>query len=578
MFKFYDKGAVGSAYSKSSSSVSSKFEDSANPVPQHGNGISFVKPTALGMLEGLLSTNERALRVLYRDMYRHDPIVGATIDMLSNLPFGSFSLSGVPSAEMLEVYLRTCESLRLQTLLPALTTDYNVDGQFLGILNYDPSDKIFDSISPQNIDNAELEFVPLFGATPLVTLKFPPEYQRLFSKTTDPRVQKALRWIPQKMQNAIKNGRLEVATENTLYVPRRSFSYSLQGTSILQRLLPIFILEKSLLRGTIELSYRRQRGILHIIAGDEEWTATQDDLDKIAMMFTEADRDPVGAVLATRPGIMVNEVQTGGDFWRHDSVSSQFETTKLRALGVGDSFLSSETTVQGAENSLNVFLQNLKSFRSQVTSDVLYNKVFAMVAATNGFVKDDDNYQVMGKIYEENGKYFAYSNENRIKDEDVDPSRYYIPTVTWHNTLSTSQSGAEYLSTLQTLSQAGVPVPIRMMAAAGGISLQDLINGQEEDISIRKSLKDYMDQIRKLSPSPEEGQGGSDFGSVIETLENTLIPHKSPLSRDFGELNEILTPSLDGRGRRQVKSPKFQKEQDEKMNRIIAEAATRIAR
>lgn len=577
MFKFSGKLA-DTATSTRRAATAGRHVDIAEPSQI---GSAFAKPTSLGVLEGLLPTkNLKKMREIYRDMYLHDPICGAVIDMISNLPFGPFSLSGVPDTSMLLTYLKSCESIRLQSLLPALTSDYMVNGAFLGVLNYDPSEKIFDSVSPQDINNAELEFIPIFGNTPLVTLVFPQGYASFMSRTGDPRVQKALKWVPKALQEAMKKGRLDLNTENTLFVPRRSSSYDFVGTSILQRLAPIFLMEKALMRGTIELAYRRQRAILHVVVGDEDWTPSQTDLDSVATLFMNADRDPVGSIIATRPGIQVNDIQPGGEFWRSDSISDQMTSLKLKALGVGESFLGTDASVNSVENAMNVFTRQLEAFRTLITHDVLYNKIFPLVAATNNFVRDSDDsgYKSYAMFKDESTGHMSVLSSGtaagRIAEEDIDASKYHIPTVTWHTSLNGGMSGSDRLEMLKNLSAVGVPVPLRILAATAGLSLADIMNGKDEDLQMRKELKAYNKLIQKDMQSADGGGEGGDFASSL--LHGGMPKTKSILSRDFGDLNDRLTPSLDGRGRRQVKTARYQQQMDEQINRRINEAATRL--
>jgi hypothetical protein len=55
--------------------------------------------------------------------------------------------------------------------------------------------------------------------------------------------------------------------------------------------------------GTLLESIKRQRAIMHITVGDVDWEPTEDDLDYVTELFTNADADPLGAVIATRAGI-----------------------------------------------------------------------------------------------------------------------------------------------------------------------------------------------------------------------------------------------------------------------------------
>jgi hypothetical protein len=236
----------------------------------------------------------------------------------------------------------------------------------------------------------------------------------------------------------------------------------------------------------------------------------------------------------------------------------QFTTLKLRALGVGDSFLNTDVNVSAAENSMNVFFSQLKSFRSLVTKELLYNKIFLLVAATNGYKKDG---------YESS---YA-STKDRVKEEEIDSVDYHIPRVTWHTQLGVSRTGNEYIEILKSLTEQGLPIPARMLAVAAGISIEDLVHGKDEDLKLREELAKYNKAIADMKAAsgvaPTEG---GDFGTFEDP------PNTSLLTRDYGDLADRCIVNLDSSGRRQVKSAKFVKEENDRVNKVISDAAKRM--
>jgi hypothetical protein len=134
--------------------------------------------------------------------------------------------------------------------------------------------------------------------------------------------------------------------------------------SILQRLLPIYLMEKPIFRGTIEQAYRRRRSILHLSVGDgEDWLPTNTELTDIANLFNQADVDPDNAVVATPTGINANELRQGGDFWKSGDLYDFSSTAKMRALGINDSFLSGDSNFSTLEATLSVFMEQMRAYR-----------------------------------------------------------------------------------------------------------------------------------------------------------------------------------------------------------------------
>jgi hypothetical protein len=92
-----------------------------------------------------------------------------------------------------------------------------------------------------------------------------------------------------------------------------------------------------------------------------------------------------------------------------------------------------------------------------------------------------------------------------------DTSALVIPEIDWEKNLK-PEGDSNYIDILKTMTEAGVPVPIRAMAAAGGIKLDKVLKGQEDDIETRKKLQAYNAKIQELMPKPPEGGEGGDGG------------------------------------------------------------------
>lgn len=550
------------------------------------------------MLEGMLDTNnEKAMRAIYRDMYLSDAIAGATVDIMSNLPFSDLTLSGMQDRKALEPFMRSIENLRLKSLLPGVSVDYLALGEFVGSMSWNASKRIFDGVMPQNLDNIDFKVVPVYGMDPIMDLKFPKEVIALLSDK-DPRIQKVLANLPQRVRDGMRKGRVPLEPASTLHISRRSFSHETRGTSIFRRLLPIYLLEKALMRGTIEQSYRRQRSIMHIQAGDEEWEATPEEMKSLGGMFSDADMDPTNAVIVTRAGIMINDVKRGDDFWRYDSIYDFSSTAKMRALGINEAFLSGDANYNNMETSLSVFLDQLRSYRELVTRELFYEKMFPAIAVANGLKKSrrmmvTGDVQAHAQLQEiwshlgtkiiknRRGEFMALCSGDSVVDPNTvaDITDYQIPVVEWHKQLK-PEADAAYLELLDGLSQKGVPIPIRMMAAAGGLSIDEVINGQEEDLETRRRLQEYLNEIKGISPKDDkesEGEGESYARLTGEALHAVLASQSGfSMPRSNGLKHRQFDPDGAGQarniagGKRHILSAKGRKILDEKINKVTA--------
>lgn len=273
----------------------------------------------LGAMEGMLPESRQSIVRLCRDIYKYDTVSGAAVDLMSNLPFSDFNLTGINDRKILATYVKSIENLKMTTLFPYLGRDFLTDGAFTATLEFDSSRGIFNNITTHDNMYIEAQDVPIFGYDPILTLKLPRAIMELKTGKSkdDPRVKKILGRMPKFIQDASTKGNVLLDPINTLYIARKSFSFDSIGMSYLHRIIPLWLIEKSMLRGSIEQSYQRQRAITHITAGTDEWEPTDDELRQMVSLVVNANMDPTGAVIATRPDINFQEIIRGDDFYKH---------------------------------------------------------------------------------------------------------------------------------------------------------------------------------------------------------------------------------------------------------------------
>ena len=172
-------------------------------------------------------------------------------------------------------------------------------------------------------------------------------------------------------------------------MPRTTTSTQQVGISYLRRIVPIYLLERVLYRGTITEATRRQRATLHIQAGDVDWTPTEEDLNTLVALFQSTEADPISSVIATRNGISTTSVREGADFWKWTDVIDQLGAIKMRALGINEGFLSGDSSYNTMDKALSVFIEDLRSMRDRIARQVYTNKLFPLIAQLNDFVKKD---------------------------------------------------------------------------------------------------------------------------------------------------------------------------------------------
>lgn len=570
------KSLVTSSSHGKNQEVNASFTPSSSSFGTTGASIhaNYIKP----VLNDFVNPDDRtSINRIYTDIYYHDTIGGAAVDLLSTLPWSDFTLSGIPDPKYLEIFAKSIDNLYLKTLLPEISIDYLVYGAFIGVLNFDENDRIFSSIMPQENSSCEIIELPVYGNDPLIDITIPKHIINLLqSAKRDKRLEKILNQIPDFFLKASKSGKISINPGNALYIPRRTISTTARGTSYFRRILMLHILEKALLRGTIENAYKRQRGILQIRCGTEEWEPSSEELSSIVQMFISADMDPTGAIVATREGIEPNYLGGAQDFWRYDEIYDFLTNAKLKALSLSESLLSADANYNTLDASLTIFLDQLRMYREMITRKIFFNKIFPVIAVTNDLKKSkQERLETTGKY---NNRLIALANneyeiicdsKNIVPDIfDVNLNEYHIPRINWYKALK-PEADRDYMEILTTLAEKGVPITLRQFAAAGGVSLSELLNSLDDDIELRKKVDEY----NKKKPKPK----GDDDSGIYAALNPKDLLKSNKIKRvGFGNRNfEKIEAKDPDTGK--VLSKKGKKILDNKMNKLLAEKLAKRA-
>lgn len=513
-------------------------------------------------------TDERQLFEVYRDIYFHDPICGATVDMFSSLPFSNYSFGGGKES-LLEPFYEVNERLNLAASFPNIATDQMVTGAFVGSMIYNKEKKRFVDLMCHRYDNLKVTPVPLNSQDPILEL-IPPEHLVSLLAMDSPRVNKIKESLGAKFVEGLMSGNpVELDPIGTIYIPRRAFSFG-EGVSLYKRVLPLWLIEKNLYRGTLVESGRRQRGILQLQCGDgDQWDPTPEEMEFITDLFMNADADPIGSIVTTKLGVQVNEFRQGGDFWKITDIWDQTGQYKLRAMGVSESFLSGEATLANTEANLSVFIEYMRSYRDRLTRDTFYNKIFPLISLMEGLVVTRN-----GKVVRKSGLMDGGLDEVMFRLNDG--SKLFIPSVHWEKQLRPEQDQG-MLDTLRAMSELGLPVSMRAIAAAGGYNLNQLLMDQDENLALQRRLLDYkkrqMDLEAEFIPPQDAGGGGGGFGSMSSAVLGTR-PRPNLLSRDYGEASEVYDLTATGKKKLIID----QKSANERIDRRIAKVARDLSR
>lgn len=527
MFKLNETAILGSYSGKQRGamvSITASGIGSSNLTQSSGGfnagGTIIQADFSYNMLDGFVNyNNQSTLYKMFREIYTLDAITGPAIDQLASLPWSSYSLLGISDESIENIYSDCLSELNIIRLMTRMSLSYLVLGVLVGSLVFDKSRGIFSDCILYNPDDCDIIPIPMIGYDPKVNVKISKEMIN-FLNSKDVRDQEARKEIPTELEAQLRSGKSVMLEPLSTIVLSRSALPGVNNLSYLSRILPIWIVEKALTRGTILASTQRQRGILHITCGDAEFEYTTEQQQALAQMFANANRDPQGAIVVTRPDVMTNEVRDGSSFWNISNERDSFTNIKLRALGLSESF-GADTSYNSQDTAMTMFLENLRAFRESLTRSVLYDKVFLLLAKYHGFRKRTQAEITHNVRYDETSNHAA-RDERRYRQAVMTGSRnmaeaanFHIPEIKWTKELQ-AHGDSNALSLLQTAKELGLPIPIALVSTYAGIPFPTLMDTLKDDLKAREEIKKYQDELKKLDPKPE-GEGDGEMMASVQS-------------------------------------------------------------
>jgi hypothetical protein len=450
------------------------------------------------MMTGLLPADPHlidtsTLQLFYRDIYLFDSVAGSMVDLISTFPFSDWKLSGLDDHD-LEFYNTALERLDIKQMLPTISLAHLVDGFFCGSLVFDPSSKQFiDTMIHDALSVAAIPS-PFWNIDPTLNVRVGQATQQFMHDTSE-YARRYLDTMPPQFIDMLRSGAFTLDPVTTLFVPRRSTT-DRSYTSFLHRILPMYLYEKTLYRGTLTEAQRRQRAMTHITMGDDNWTPTGEELFAMVREFQSAEADPLGGWVATRNAVQTVDVRPGGEMWRWDDVSESLTPMKLRAMGTSEAFLAGDASYAAGESAYSSFMESMDAYRNKMTYRVFESKIFPLVAVVNNLYKEGARHRAKpGHIID-----FLFNAANR--------QSLKMPILQWKKDL-TVNGEENTMEMLDMASSKGVPIPMKMWMAAAGIDPDSI----ERDLTNDQKYRQFLSNISGKDTSydaeqPLDGNGG----------------------------------------------------------------------
>jgi hypothetical protein len=457
-----------------------------------------------------LPTNRGQMNRYARMFYKLDPVVGTVLDMICDLPWGEFTLSGPEIDGSIKSAMETAvQETDLLAKLPYLLREFFVTGEAIPHLYFDSSNGIWNHLHLHNPDQIEVLHAPFIPMEPVMQFKPDPDLRKVVV-SQDPMIQEVRAQMPATVINSILDGsNIPLSPVNVTLLARKMHDYDVRGTSILTRLWRVFAYEDAIFNAAIATA-RRQAGPLKVAKmGDagSGYIPPPEQEAKLLRLIAQQEID-VNAWLVWNYAVQFELVGVQERVMPITQHYPLIEQIKLAALGVNKAFINGEASFSSAAAGLTVFLQRLKALREMVVNRWILPKFFGVMALANDWVKTTEAERADGVRIKRSSK------------ELLDQGRYITPKLEWKKTLDPNIE-SERIQAIQTLEQIGCKFSRRTKMSLVGVDSEDerkqVIAEAKEDSALIAS-DPQIAQMIGAAPAPEEGGGGGMGGGMPPSI------------------------------------------------------------
>jgi hypothetical protein len=437
---------------------------------------------------------------MFRIMFSRGVIEGPVVELISELCWSDFDLTGIRDKEIMDTYMASKEAVKPETQLDFITKEYLVLGRVVLQLILDPTQGIWSDLVIHDTDYLKITPIPRSNFMPKIDLIPSPDLQA-WARSTDPRDIESRKGIPQTLIDQFMQSRpIPMDPVVTAYLPRRSFFNDPFGTSFYIRNIPLWGLEKSLINATLTGHRRRSGPITQIAVGSENWEPTPEQIDAHVSAYTAAEEDSVSSTIGTRYDVQFNQIRGSlQEMWKWQDEWSFLQEAKLKMFGVSDALLTGDANID-TTTAPTTFLERLKAHRAYVTETFLMQKFFRGLASVHDFRK-----RTPAEL------------AHRIRIENPD-KELILPTIVFRKSLDTAADQAR-ADLLDKMEEKGLPVNLaETNRALGGGEIMERMRSAIEDLEFRLKMMKFNQLKKKIATLQESVEDSNNLDEEVNSL------------------------------------------------------------
>jgi hypothetical protein len=332
-----------------------------------------------------IPTDERSLHGLYRFFAETDPIVGASLKILSELPLADFRLGQCEDTGIQQHFEEMWDRINGNNLINNAVAEHWEIGSVTLFGAYNEADYMWDQFSILNPDYVKIESTWI-NETPLIKL-IPDEALKKIVQTQNP---KALyNQIPNEIKKYVLfNQEIPLSPQNTFLLSHAKRPYETKGRSVIKRILKILMLEDKFNQANFAIASRHAVPFTVVKVGDPglAWLPTDEDLQLAQEAISAWELDPNFSYI-THPGFSIDYYGSNGHSLPVGPELDRIYRLKFIGLGVHEQLLAGQGgSYSQAYMSLEIQRQRYLNLQLKL-EQLFHNGIFKPIADLCGFYR-----------------------------------------------------------------------------------------------------------------------------------------------------------------------------------------------
>ena len=332
-----------------------------------------------------IPTDERSLHGLYRFFSDTDPITGAALKLLSELPLANLRLGICEDTGIQQHFEEMWERINGFRLVNDAVAEYHEIGSVTLFGEYNESDYMWDQFAILNPDYTKIESTWI-NEIPLIKL-IPDEALKKIVQTQSPKS------LYEQLPNDIKryvlfNQEIPLDPNNTFYLSHAKRPYETKGRSVIKRILKILMLEDRFNQANFALATRHAVPFTVAHVGDPNlsWLPDDEDLKEVQEAISAFEIDP-NFTYITHPGFRIEYYGSNGRSLPVGPELDRIYRLKFIGLGVHEQLLAGQGgSYSQAYMSLEVQRQRYLNLQLKL-EHMFHVGIFKVIADLCGFYR-----------------------------------------------------------------------------------------------------------------------------------------------------------------------------------------------